>query len=327
MGTIPFRITSEYRDVMWFQRDVGLGNLHGDDPHTIVDNGSAGQGTTNYGWRFYMGNGGPGEVLRIGGVNSLPVLQIQQTADGVGSQTSTATVGNAMQIKNTSGNTWEIGLDDETGECELVFSHLTGNGGGFLAGQTWEASLNFTGQHRTFPSTGTSNDYASSIGCIVIADGTYKNLIESLQTAKANINDSLPKVLLSNKANDKRVFGVISEAENESHVERTYNVGIWGSRVDKEEGDHRLAINSLGEGAVWVSNYNGDLENGDYITSSDIEGLGMKQDDDLLHNYTVAKITQDCDFDMDSELYDCVEITHNGQTYKKAFVGCTYHCG
>ena len=47
----------------------------------------------------------------------------------------------------------------------------------------------------------------------------------------------------------------------------------------------------------------------------------MKQDDDLLHNYTVAKITQDCDF---SSGYD---ITYNGQTYKYKLVGCTYHCG
>jgi hypothetical protein len=45
-----------------------------------------------------------------------------------------------------------------------------------------------------------------------------------------------------------------------------------------------------------VSDYNGNLENGDYITTSPIPGIGMKQDDDLLHNYTVAKITMDCDF-------------------------------
>ena len=53
----------------------------------------------------------------------------------------------------------------------------------------------------------------------------------------------------------------------------------------------------------------------------------MLQDDDLLHNYTVAKITMDCDFDLNSDKYECIEVTHNGQTYKAAFVGCTYHCG
>ena len=87
----------------------------------------------------------------------------------------------------------------------------------------------------------------------------------------------------------------------------------------------RIIVNSVGEGGILVSNYNGDLENGDYVTTCPLEGLGMKQDDDLLHNYTVAKVTQDVTF-----LYgdpDVKEITYNGQTYKYKFVGCTYHCG
>ena len=60
--------------------------------------------------------------------------------------------------------------------------------------------------------------------------------------------------------------------------------------------DRPLTINSLGEGAIWVCDINGALENGDYITSSLIPGVGMLQNDDLLHNYTVAKITMDCSF-------------------------------
>ena len=82
------------------------------------------------------------------------------------------------------------------------------------------------------------------------------------------------------------------------------------------------ADTALGEGVIMVCNINGNLENGDYITTSAIEGLGMKQDDDLLHNYTVAKITQDCDFSSDT-----TDVTHDGQTYKMKLVGCTYHCG
>jgi len=86
-------------------------------------------------------------------------------------------------------------------------------------------------------------------------------------------------------------------------------------------------VNSLGEGAMWVCNLNGNLENGDYITTSTAPGIGQKQDDDLLHNYTVAKITCDCDFDLNSTLYECEEFEYDGQTHKKAFVGVTYHCG
>jgi len=38
------------------------------------------------------------------------------------------------------------------------------------------------------------------------------------------------------------------------------------------------------------------LQSGDYITTSNVAGYGMKQSDDLVHNYTVAKILQGCDF-------------------------------
>lgn len=45
----------------------------------------------------------------------------------------------------------------------------------------------------------------------------------------------------------------------------------------------------------------------------------MKQDDDLLHNYTVAKATEPVDWstvDVDAEL-----------GYKSKLVACTYHAG
>jgi hypothetical protein len=41
---------------------------------------------------------------------------------------------------------------------------------------------------------------------------------------------------------------------------------------------------------------NGTLEARDYITTCDLSGYGAKQSDDFLHNYTLAKITMDCDF-------------------------------
>ena len=44
--------------------------------------------------------------------------------------------------------------------------------------------------------------------------------------------------------------------------------------------NERLIVNSVGEGAMWVCNSNGNIENGDYITSSDYIGYGEKQDDD-----------------------------------------------
>ena len=41
----------------------------------------------------------------------------------------------------------------------------------------------------------------------------------------------------------------------------------------------------------------GSLESGDYITTSNVAGYGQKQDSEFIANYTVAKITMDCDFE------------------------------
>ena len=81
-------------------------------------------------------------------------------------------------------------------------------------------------------------------------------------------------------------------------------------------------VNSLGEGGIWVTNINGDIENGDYITSSCIPGYGCKQMSDMLHNYTVAKCCTNVDWNNVND-----KIMFNGINYKVKFVACTYHCG
>jgi len=123
------------------------------------------------------------------------------------------------------------------------------------------------------------------------------------------------QVGLSQQQKDPKVAGVFTDFMNEHELK------------DLDPNLPAINYNALGEGKVLVTNINGNIENGDYITTCEIPGYGMKQDDDILHNYTVAKITQDCLFDLNSTTYECEEIQHNGQTYKAAFVGCTYHCG
>ena len=155
----------------------------------------------------------------------------------------------------------------------------------------------FTGQHRAFVENILHTDASHNAGLIVCANkNTYISISDKLQKGNKAImqNESLPLVSLSTKSKDKSCFGVISESEDpELRGDRVASVFF---PTEKEEGDTRIYINSVGEGAIWVSNKNGPLESGDYITTSDIPGYGEKQDDDILHNYTVAKITMDCDF-------------------------------
>jgi hypothetical protein len=161
------------------------------------------------------------------------------------------------------------------------------------------ALINFTGQHRSFVYNVKPQQITDHEGLIVSANkNTYHDISENLVTGKRaiTINEALPLVSLSNVAYDKSCFGVISGSEDPNGNNREYQQGNIVSVYKKELGDTRAHINSLGEGSVWVCNINGNLESGDYITTSNVTGYGMKQDDDILHNYTVAKITMDCDF-------------------------------
>ena len=89
---------------------------------------------------------------------------------------------------------------------------------------------------------------------------------------------------------------------------------------DKEKGDTRTFINSLGEGGIWVSDKNGNLESGDYITSSSIPGYGQKQDSEFLANYTVAKITMDCDFNPSQQKVKKIKRHDIKVTYYKSVI-------
>ena len=69
-------------------------------------------------------------------------------------------------------------------------------------------------------------------------------------------------------------------------------------------------MNSLGEGSLWVCNKTGSLENGDYISSSSVPGYGMKQtvNEGVLTNYTVAKITCDCNFSITKQIKQKIKL-------------------
>jgi hypothetical protein len=111
---------------------------------------------------------------------------------------------------------------------------------------------------------------------------------------------------LSRKKKDKRVFGVM------------------GAPKRSNNRPERLIVNSVGEGGIWVCSSNGNIENGDYITSSNHLGYGERQEEIYLCNYTVAKATINCNFEIDSPFYNCLELDND---IKIAFIACTYHCG
>ena len=177
--------------------------------------------------------------------------------------------------------------------------------------------LNFTGKHRCVMIQNQNVSPYDLIGMIVKTSGTYMNLDDS---SEITIDEALPVVELTGYEYEKSSFGVISDVETSN---RKYKIGnmIFSSDAKCTP---RVVVNSVGEGALWIVNTNGKCKNGDFITSSSVPGFGMRQKSTFLRNYTIAKITCDCSFDLDSKIYKCHEFVFKGRIYRKAFVGCTY---
>lgn len=175
----------------------------------------------------------------------------------------------------------------------------------------------FTGSHISLPSEAAASiqNWDQHIGKVMVSSGQYATMagttldqgIDAIQMSNA-----WPRLELSSSKNQPAVYGVLA-----------------GMR--KRHDQDFLVVNGCGEGAILVTNINGNITNGDYVTTSDCPGLCMKQDDDVLHSYTVAKITTSCDFLLPAEqtkgqTYRCYEIQHDGQTVRVALLGCTYKC-
>ena len=245
-----------------------------------------------------------GGVIGINGLDSNVPLTIQSN--------KTINVGGGIYTSycrwyRGSGN-WYIGSDNSTSWNQNLywFANIATSGNPlakvimFENDQSKGTNINantFTGQHRNIVKGVNPTNIGTRVGLIVSADNNENIKVNGgveRGLDAITINETIPYVSVTTKPYDKRVFGVISGSEDPESREDKF--GRVTSVFIKEEGDDRIFINSLGEGAMWISNQNGPLESGDYVTSSNMPGYGMKQDSEFLANYTVAKITMNCDF-------------------------------
>lgn len=126
-------------------------------------------------------------------------------------------------------------------------------------------------------------------------------------------SNGLTSVSVSTQPNQKSVAGVfVSYADFDSFTPNALRPGADGLyETIKDHFDYGI-MNALGEGFVLVCGQGGNLETGDLITTSSLPGVGMKQSDDIVRNYTVAKVRENVVFSSKDEV-------------KK--VACFYMCG
>lgn len=140
-----------------------------------------------------------------------------------------------------------------------------------------------------------------------------------------NINDSITKMSVSTSANQKGVSGIFVGVPGDDFVPASLSEYVppgdgetTGKRVLRAEfasifQTYRpLAVNAIGEGKINVCGQNGNIEIGDLIVASDMPGKGMKQDDDVVKSYTVAKAREEVVFSDPSEVKQ---------------IACIYMCG
>jgi hypothetical protein len=285
-----------------------------------------------------------GGNVGIGTSNPQGKLHIVDQPNGLISQNCNSNNANATSTLNTINvnqtilgpNCW-VG-----GGINYLYFYGRLNGTNYLWSFTTTATV-FTGQHMSYSDTIQISDIANLVGLIVIANGSYKTLVDGNEAVGKDgitINDALPIIELSASKKQKTVFGVITNLSNDKEYRRDDGSIVFDNEdYEFETGMRgRIRVNSLGEGAIWICNEDGNIENGDYIMTSSISGYGCKQDDDILHNYTVAKITCNVNF-TDSDLESKFQVRYllangtiitkqeydnNENAYIAAFVGCTY---
>ena len=124
-----------------------------------------------------------------------------------------------------------------------------------------------------------------------------------------------------------RVYGTILKIDSIEKTDRKihYNMsmttsandatalGVYSGELESMDGNISHQVYALGDGNILVCSEGGDILAGDYICSSNTAGHGMKQADDLLHSYTVAKTLESVSWSQES-----------GTT---KLIACTYHAG
>jgi hypothetical protein len=131
---------------------------------------------------------------------------------------------------------------------------------GYINFNAGNSSLYFTGQHRTFIKDTPFTQATSFEGLIVSSNqNKFIKMSGGIETGSnaITINETLPLVSILTTSCDEKCFGVVSLSEDPNSREDHY--GNFVSTMEKEDGDTRVYINSVGEGAIWVSNVNGNL--------------------------------------------------------------------
>jgi hypothetical protein len=263
---------------------------------------TAGVSTGSYNGVFQTANGsGLCFVnLSVQGYTDGPQLQVSQTQYNGTAGSPVNPAGDFIAYDNSSNQAARIKLASGTGYAYYI---VTGVGG---------------------PFTGAHDALISKTETIVQGD----ILVDVTLVRKATLNDTIFTVTKSTTAN-QCALGVFNSGTEMFELAPPTAL-IDGYRVEVNplgdndyipipasqfyvyEPTHNQAIvNSIGEGQINVCGENGNIAVGDLIVTSNTAGKGMKQADDLIRSYTVAKAREAATFSSptDVQMIACIYVS------------------
>jgi hypothetical protein len=321
---------------------IGATAAAGDLGYTInsgpsgTGTGSAGNGT----WLLDQDPGGSGNLYQIH-VRWISVLGYGVGGTSAWNTTSPATIITPPALISSAFSSGYGGITaDKTGYVQHIGALREFNGrvyGSFVAGDenvegSFRCSLSAYTNGAALPFTGAHEGIIGKT--VILEEGDI--LIDNGVSHHKDINNTISEVKVSSTPNQKGSVGIFTKRElvfNETRFPETMGtVGIGGFEGKTETSmgtpiqirtlyskhEHYIdthdtcVFNSLGEGLMNVCGESGDLEVGDLIVSSSIPGKGMKQDDDIIRSYTVAKVRENVTFSDPTEV---------------KLVACIYLCG
>ncbi len=138
----------------------------------------------------------------------------------------------------------------------------------------------------------------------IVADGSvfYSN----------GLSQVIGDLVLSSHPNDCKAIGVFNWS-------KPIDVSLIPAGLDGRDDIDAIAaeydlvsFNAIGEGKINVCGENGPISAGDLIVTSSLPGKGMRQSDNIVRNYTVAKARESVTFSSQDEVKQ---------------IACIYLCG
>lgn len=192
----------------------------------------------------------------------------------------------------------------------------TANGYDFYADGSGTNYGPFTGAHDALVPNGASlnlGDIVVDVDCV----------------ARRGMSNTLFVIEPSTQANQRGVIGVLANIvgplanhEPAAMIEGTWQIqGDYGPECmtfhagayhDMKDTHTLVSMNAVGEGQINVCGEGGDIVRGDLIVASSMPGKGMRQSDDIVRSYTVAKARESVTFSSSSEVKT---------------IACIYLCG